>query len=60
MPETKAETPSRRANDTDLVRRYGKIGISAVKACARYAPSTDVKGHAPQGGKVVQAPAETD
>jgi hypothetical protein len=60
MSERTGETPSRRANDADLVRRYGRIGISAVEACARYAPSSDVKGDAPQGDKMVQEPAETD
>ena len=65
MPERKDEMPSRGAksrgaNETDLVRRYGKIGISAVKACARYAPSSEVKGDASQGDRMVREPAETD
>ena len=49
------ERPSRGTNETDLVRRYGKIGISA----ARYAPVAASRERAPQGDKMVQEPAET-
>jgi hypothetical protein len=54
------ERPSRGTNETDLVRRYGKIGISAVEAAARYAPVATSRERAPQGNRMVQEPAETD
>jgi hypothetical protein len=36
MPEKKRKISPHPAKDTDLVGRYGKIGISAVEAAARY------------------------
>jgi hypothetical protein len=42
MLEKKRERSPR--PDVGLVRRYGKIGISAVDAAARYAPGREAPG----------------
>jgi hypothetical protein len=55
MPANNRKQSPRRSAPTDLEGRYGKIGISAVEAAARYSSASKKTDRAPKNAGEIAA-----